>query len=122
MAGARKIVGRATRRTDNRSAILCPVDTGLLRASRKSNVGARGNTVVGKVAYTTDYAAAVHEGRRALTIRSKPGGPKLRFEIGGRTIYTRVVHQPARRGRPFLRTALREVSAQEGLKFSGRGR
>lgn len=122
MAAARKIVSRATRRTDNRSAVLCPVDTGLLRASRRSKVGQRGNSVIGEVSYNTEYAAAVHNGRRALTIRSKPGGPKLRFEIGGRVIYTRVVRQPARPARPFLTTALREVAAQEGMTYRSTGR
>jgi hypothetical protein len=122
MAAARKVVTRATRRTDNRSAVLCPVDTGLLRATRRSNVRQAGTSVIGEVAYTADYAAAVHNGRRALTIRSKSGGPKLKFTVGGRTVYTRVVRQPARKGRPFLTTALREVAAQEGLRYSDRGR
>lgn len=122
MAAARKIVGRTTRRTDNRSAVLAPVDTGLLRASRRSGVKTAGSTVVGEVVYTAEYAAAVHNGRRALTIRSRPGGPKLRFEVGGRVIFTRVVHQPARAARPFLTTALREVAAQEGMRVSIRGR
>lgn len=122
MAAARKVVGRATRKTDNRSAALVPVKTGLLRASRQSNVSATGSTVTGVVRYPVDYAAAVHNGRRALTIRSRPGGPKLKFTVGGRTVYTRVVHQPARPGRPFLTTALREVAAQEGLRYRRTGR
>jgi hypothetical protein len=119
---ARKIITRATRRTDNRSAILAPVDTGYLRASRQSNVRQAGNLIIGTVRYTAEYAAAVHNGRRALIIRSKPGGPKLKFTIGGRTVYTRIVHQKARRARPFLTTALREVAAQEGLRYFDRGR
>ena len=122
MAAARGVVTRATRRTDNRSAILAPVDTGYLRSSRRMNVGERGSTVVGEVRYVAEYAAAVHNGRRALTIRSRPGGPKLRFVINGRVVYTREVHQPARKGRPFLTTALREVSAQEGLRYTDRRR
>jgi len=122
MAAARKIVARATRKTDNRSAALVPVDTGLLRASRQSDVRSAGSTVTGVVKYTAEYAAAVHNGRRALTIRSRPGGPKLKFTVGGRTVYTRVVHQPARPGRPFLTTALREVAAQEGMRYRRAGR
>lgn len=122
MGAARKIVTRATRKTDNRSAVLCPVDTGLLRASRRSKVGQRGSSVIGEVSYNTEYAAAVHNGRRALTIRSKPGGPKLRFTIGGQVVYTRVVRQPARPARPFLTTALREVAAQEGMSYRSTGR
>lgn len=119
MEGARKLVTRMTRRTLNRSAILCPVDTGNLRASGKMNVGARGAVVIGQVEYTASYAAAVHEGRRALTIKAKGGG-RLKFVVDGRTVYARQVHQPARRGRPFLRTALIEVAAQEGFIVSRR--
>jgi hypothetical protein len=120
MAEARKRVARATRRTLNRSAVLVPVDTGYLRATGQMKLGQRGPLVRGEVEYTANYAAAVHNGRRALTIRSKPGGPKLRFEVGGRTVYTRVVHQRARPARPYLSTALREVAAQEGFRYTGR--
>jgi hypothetical protein len=102
----------------NRSQALCPVDTGNLRATGQSNVTTAGLVVVGEVVYTADYAAAVHNGRRALTIRSTRPGGMLRFTVGGRTVYARQVHQPARAGRPFLATALREVAAQEGFSVS----
>lgn len=118
MKVARTKVATATRKTLNRSAILCPVETGLLRASGKMNVGQQGSTVVGEVAYTAEYAAAVHNGRRALTIRPKRAGGRLRFKVGGRTVYARVVHQKARAARPFLTTALKEVSAQEGFRYT----
>lgn len=114
MLGARKIVSKVTRRTFNRSQILCPVDTGNLRASGSMTLGDRGALVVGRVEYTARYAAAVHEGRRALTIRASGGG-YLRFVVDGRVVYARSVRQPARRGRPFLRTALLETAAQEGF-------
>jgi len=118
MREARRKVATATRKTLARSAILCPVDTGLLRASGKMNLGQRGSTVVGEVAYTAEYAAAVHNGRRALTIRPRRPGGRLRFRVGGRIVYARRVHQKARAARPFLTTALREVSAQEGFRFT----
>lgn len=114
----RRAVTKVVRRTLNRSAILCPVDTGLLRASGKMNVADRGLLVVGEVEYTARYAAAVHEGRRALTIRAKGNG-RLRFVVDGRVVYARQVHQPARAGRPFLRTALEEVAGQEGFRVTG---
>ena len=118
MAEAQRKVARATRQTLNRSTVLCPVDTGRLRASGEMKVGRQGATVVGEVAYTAEYAAAVHNGRRALTIRpTRPGG-KLRFVVNGRTIYASVVHQPARRARPFLTTALQEVAAREGFHYT----
>lgn len=121
MAEARKRVARATRRTLSRSAILCPVDSGYLRSTGHMRLGQRGALVRGEVEYTARYAAAVHNGRRALTIRAKPGGPMLRFRgRNGQWVYAREVRQRARPARPFLTTALREVSAQEGFSYSGR--
>jgi hypothetical protein len=114
---ARKKVRRVVRRTDNRSAVLTPVDTGYLRATRQSNVSSRGLLVIGEVKYTADYAAAVHNGRRALTIRAKGNG-RLKFTVDGRTVYARQVRQPARAGRPYLSTALREVAPSEGFRVS----
>lgn len=118
MDESRKLVRRVVRRTLNRSSILCPVDTGNLRATGTSSVSERGAVIVGEVAYTANYAAAVHEGRRALTIRARRPGGKLKFAIDGRTVYARQVHQPARAGRPFLAQALREVAAQEGFSVT----
>lgn len=115
---ARAAVARVVRRTLNRSAVLCPVDTGNLRASGQSNVSVTGLVVVGEVVYTARYAAAVHEGRRALTIRARRPGGMLKFTVDGRTVYARSVRQPARAGRPFLATALREVAAAEGFGVS----
>lgn len=59
----------------------------------------------------------MHNGRRALTIRAKGNG-RLKFTVDGRTIYARQVHQPARKGRPYLATALAEVASQEGFIVS----
>lgn len=115
---ARKAVNRVIRRTFTRSQVLVPVDTGNLRASGKMDLGSdRGLLVVGSITYTARYAAAVHEGRRALTIRAKGNG-RLKFTVDGRTVYARQVHQPARAGRPYLSTALREVAAQEGFSVT----
>ena len=117
---ARTLVDRVKRRTLNRSSILAPVDTGRLRASgRMERTVMIGTKVRSGVMYDAEYAAAVHNGRRALTIRAR-GGPKrrLRFVVNGRVVYARTVHQPARRARPFLSTALREVATQEGFRVS----
>lgn len=118
MRTARQAVSRVVRRTLNRSAVLAPVDTGYLRSTGTSNVGTRGSLITGQVEYTAEYAAAVHEGRRAVTIRPKRAGGRLKFQVGGRTVYARVVHQKARAGKPFLADALREVSAQENFSFT----
>lgn len=116
MDEARKRVNRVVRRTFTRSQILVPVDNGPLRASGGLVLGQdRGALVVGSVSYTAEYAAAVHEGRRALTIRAKGNG-RLKFTgRDGRTVFVKSVHQPARKGRPYLRQALQEVAAQEGF-------
>lgn len=120
MREARRRVFRVVRRTETRSAVTCPVDTGNLRAGRRSGVTDRGLQVVGHVTYPAVYALAVHEGRRALTIRpTRPGG-RLKFKVGGRTVFAREVHQPARAGRPWLRQALQEVAPQEGFRVTRR--
>jgi hypothetical protein len=116
---AQRAVTRVTRGTFNRSQVLCPVDTGNLRATGQSNVSTQGLIVSGEVKYTARYAAAVHEGRRALTIRAKGNG-RLRFVVDGQVVFARSVRQPARAGRPFLRTALVEVATREGFSVSVR--
>lgn len=118
--GARKVVNRTTRRVFNRSQVLTPVDTGNLRATgRVIPAAVRGLTVVGGVIYDAKYAAAVHEGRRALTIRAKGNG-RLRFVVDGQVVYARQVHQPARAGRPWLATALREQAPRDGFTVTTR--
>ena len=108
---AKSLVTRFTRRTFNYSQTRCPVDTGLLRASGSMSVDSGTTSVVGQIIYTAEYAAAVHNGRRALTIKAKRPGGLLRFTVGGRTVYARQVHQPARAGRPFLANALVKAGA-----------
>lgn len=118
MDHATKLVSRVVRRTFNRSQVLVPVDNGLLRASgRIEPASPRGLTVVGGVVYDAEYAAAVHNGRRALTIRARGNG-RLRFVVDGKVVFARQVHQPARAGRPYLATALREVATAEGFRVT----
>jgi len=115
---ARKKVNRVIRRTHARSQVLVPVNTGLLRSTgRIEPATVHGLVVVGGVVYDARYAAAVHNGRRALTIRAKGNG-RLKFTVDGRTVYARQVHQKARAGRPYLATALREVATAEGFRVS----
>jgi hypothetical protein len=119
LAEARKMVTRMTRQTFNRSQVLVPVDKGFLRAS-----GRAGPTVViggqaqAEIHYDADYAAAVHNGRRALTIRPRSSSrrARLRFVVNGRVVYAREVYQPARAGRPFLLTAMQEAAAGNGFR------
>ena len=118
LQGLRQEINRTQRRVFNRSQVLCPVDTGNLRASgRRTPVVTLGNRVSCEIVYDAEYAAAVHNGRRALTIRAKGNG-RLRFEIEGRIVFAREVHQPARAGRPFLAEALREEAGRDGFAVS----
>lgn len=119
MDEARKKVNRVVRRTYTRSQVLTPVDTGNLRASGRMDMAREaGALVIGGVSYQAEYAAAVHDGRRAVVIRPKRPGGRLKFSVGGRTVYARQVRQPARAGRPFLAQALREVAPQEGFQVT----
>ncbi|MEU4584873.1 hypothetical protein AB0F92_22700 [Kitasatospora aureofaciens] len=49
----------------------------------------------------------VVEGTRPHIIRPRRA-KALRFEIGGRTVFAKVVHHPGTRANPFLQRALRE--------------
>ena len=40
----------------------------------------------------------------------------MRFEIDGRVVYARAVHQPARAARPFLSQALAQVAFPAGFR------
>lgn len=118
------------RRVVNRAKILCPVDTGRLRASIKGKAN-RTWTLRPQFTVSTnvDYAEMVHDGtrphiirpKRAHTLRRSARGvvkPALRFEINGRIVYARVVHHPGTRARPFLDRALREETAGRGYRIT----
>lgn len=142
-----KVVTNTTRRVLNRAIVLTPVDTGRLRAGNQSRVSRRGSQALGEVWNDVAYAGPVHDGVKAHVIRPKPkqitirptnakalrfviGGKTvfaksvkaqkpLRFVIGGRTVYAMSVRMPARRGRPWLLRAMREVCGPEGYDLSG---
>lgn len=111
-----KSVRSVTRRVLNRSAILCPVDTGTLRASGHMRflLAARGPR--GIVEYTVKYAAAVHDGSVPHIIRARRK-KALKFEWHGRTVLAKKVRHPGAGSRPFLRKAAEEIAAAEGLRF-----
>lgn len=102
------------RRIATQAKVDVPVRTGNLgRTIGEGRIGFRGpRTVTGSVHATAHYAAPVHEGRRARTIR--PVRAKaLRFTVGGRVVFAKVVHQGPMKGRPFLRNAGMRVAASE---------
>lgn len=96
----------------NASGSIVGVRTGNLRSSIHSSTEVRGSLLVGVVAADASYALAVHEGTRAYDVvptRAKvlawtPAG-------GGGPVFATKVHQPARKGRPFLADALSAVNA-----------
>lgn len=93
------------------------MDTGRLRASireeSRRTIGLRTIVTVGS---DVEYAAAVNDGTRPHIIRPK-NAKALRFRVGGRIVYARVVHHPGTRARPFLDRALRDVAASRGYSF-----
>jgi hypothetical protein len=101
----------------NRAKVLAPVDTGRLRASirieSRRNLAFRSIYTVGS---DLSYAVMVHDGTRPHIIRPK-NAQALRFRIGGRIVYAKVVHHPGTRARPFLDDALRQVAAARGYSF-----
>lgn len=109
---------RTGQRVVNRAKILAPVDTGRLRASIR---GEARRTWTLRPQYTVgsdvDYAAMVHDGTRPHEIRPRQA-QVLRFRVGSRWVYARVVHHPGTRARPFLDRALREETAGRGYRIS----
>ena len=107
----------AARQVVNRAKALAPVDTGRLRASIRIE-GRR--TLALRTVYTVgsdvEYAAMVNDGTRPHVIRSRTK-QVLRFQVGGRVVFARVVNHPGTKARPFLDRALREVAAQRGYSF-----
>lgn len=102
------------RRIANQARADVPVRTGHLGQSIGEGpitfTGPR--TVHGSVHVNADYAVYVHEGTRAHVI-----GPRrakaLRFQIGGRTVFAKLVRHPGTRARPFLRNAAHRVASRE---------
>lgn len=107
----------AARQVMNRAKVLCPVDTGRLRASirieSRRTFAFRSVFTVGS---DVEYAGFVNDGTRPHIIRPR-NAQALRFRVGGRVVFARVVHHPGTRARPFLDRALREVAAARGYSF-----
>lgn len=113
---ATPVVTRVTRRILSRSAILCPVDTGRLRAAGRMRVSIAALGPRGIVEYPVSYAAAVHDGSGPHVIRAKKKRA-LKFQMDGRTVIVRSVRHPGTVGRPFLAKAAMNVAAGEGLRW-----
>lgn len=108
-----KDVTRVTLKVLNRARVMTPVDTGNLRASHQMKLTSTTSKVRGEVFTRVKYALPVHEGRRPVVIYPNTK-QALAFRWHGQQFVRKWVSQPARRGRPWLRDALREVAAEEG--------
>jgi hypothetical protein len=109
-------VVKVTLKVLNRARVMTPVDTGNLRASHQFKIRSSANKITGEVFTKVKYALPVHEGRRPVVIYPKHK-QALAFVWHGQPMVRKWVSQPARRGRPWLRDALREVAASEGYKM-----
>lgn len=114
-----RAIGRARmaslqRRIANQARQDVPVKTGNLgRSVGEGRIGFTGpRTITGSVHAAAPYAAAVHEGRRARVIVPRRASA-LRFQIGGRTVFAKMVRQGPVRGRPFLLNAARRIASRE---------
>lgn len=116
-----------SRQVMNRAKILAPVDTGRLRASirieSRRTFSLRSVYTIGS---DVSYAPMVHDGtpphvirpKRAYTL-SRGRKPALRFTVGGRVVYARVVNHPGTKARPFLDDAVRQIAGGRGYDIRG---
>ena len=93
--------------------ILAPVQTGHLRASiRKIPVfSIRGPAF--RVEATASYAPFVENDTAPHIIRPRRA-QVLRFRVGGRVVYAKIVHHPGTKGQHFLAKAVRQVAMRNG--------
>lgn len=90
-----------------------PVASGELR---KSHVVQDYGATDALLSANTPYAAAVHEGRRAITIRPKTKPKLVWMGANGKLRGAAFVKQPARPANPWLRRAI-EALSRDGLEF-----
>lgn len=70
-----------------------------------------------EISFNTDYAEFVNDGTRPHVIRPRQA-QVLRFTVGGRVVFARVVHHPGTRPNPFLDRAVREIAAPKGYRVT----
>ncbi|SHT27460.1 Uncharacterised protein [Mycobacteroides abscessus subsp. abscessus] len=110
----RRRMASLQRRIATQARVDAPVRTGNLgRQVNEGHIGFTGpRTVSGSVGNNARYAVYVHEGSRPHLIRPR-NAKALRFQIGGRTVFAKLVHHPGTKARPFLRNAGMRVASRE---------
>lgn len=94
---ARDVMDRTAERVESDTKAASPVDTGELQArTRAGDAHGAGNVIEFDLTADTDYAEIVAKGSRPHIIRPR-SARALRFNVGGRVIYARVVHHPGTR-------------------------
>ena len=91
----------------NLSNTMVNVQTGALRNNLEYSYRKNGDKV--KITITSDmpYSVFVHEGTRPHIIRPVRK-QVLKFQVGGRNVFTKEVRHPGTKPKPFLRKALKK--------------
>lgn len=84
-----RAVDRVTQVLDKRA----PVRTGKLKRSRRVSISSGGSLLSATIEYPLKYGDYLDEGVRPHTIRPRRA-KALRFVVGGRVVFARVVHHP----------------------------
>lgn len=113
----RRRMASLQRRTANQARQDVPVRTGNLgRTIGEGPIHFTGpRTVAGSVHAKADYALYVHDGSQPHLIRPRKA-QALRFQIGGRTVFAKLVRHPGTKARPFLRNAGMRVARQDAQR------
>lgn len=96
---------RRIERVENRARQLAP---GSMSRQIRSEMGREGNEITGYV--ISDHPATIYvvSGTRPHIIRPVRA-QALRFQVGGRTVFAKIVYHPGTQANNFLAQALREV-------------
>lgn len=110
---AARDAARVAREVEARAKQLAPVDTGRLRGSIQAQprFTFRGPTV--RVSADVNYATFVENGTAPHVIRPR-NAKALKFKIGGRVVFARVVHHPGTKAVHFMARAVRQVGIRNG--------
>ncbi len=106
-------VARVAREVETLAKLYAPVDTGRLRGSiqARPRVTFRGPTI--RVEANVNYATFVENGTDPHVIRPK-NKKVLKFRVGGRVVYAKIVHHPGTKAVHFMARAVRQAGIRNG--------